>query len=68
MTRFDLSLGKRFHLTESKYFEVRGEAFNLSNTPIFASPASQTISSSLFGQIRSAQGDRNVQVVGKFYF
>ena len=68
LTRLDLTLGKKFHLTEKKYFELRGEAFNLTNTPIFLSPASQTISSTLFGQIRSAEGERNVQLVGKFYF
>ena len=48
--------------------ELRGEAFNLTNTPIFLSPASQTITSTLFGQIRSSEGERNVQVVAKFYF
>jgi hypothetical protein len=68
MARMDLTLGKKFHITESKYFELRGEAFNLANTPIFLSPASQTISSSLFGQIRSSEGERNVQLVAKFYF
>lgn len=68
MSRFDLSLSKQFHITESKYFELRGEAFNLFNTPIFLSPASQTITSTLFGQIRSSEGERNMQVVGKFYF
>jgi hypothetical protein len=68
MGRFDLSIGKRFNITERKYFEIRGEAFNLSNTPIFASPASQTITSALFGQIRSSQGERSIQLVGKFYF
>ncbi len=68
MTRLDLTLGKKFKLTEKKYFELRGEAFNFTNTPIFLSPASQTITSTLFGQIRSAEGERNVQVVGKFYF
>ena len=68
MTRLDLSVGKRFHITESKYFELRGEAFNFTNTPIFSSPASQVITSPLFGQIRSSQGERNVQLVGKFYF
>jgi hypothetical protein len=68
MSRFDLSLAKQFHFSEHKYFELRGEAFNLTNTPIFLSPASQTITSTLFGQIRSSQGERNVQVVGKFYF
>jgi hypothetical protein len=68
MSRFDMSLGKQFHITESKYFELRGEAFNLFNTPIFLSPASQTITSTLFGQIRSSEGERNIQVVAKFYF
>ena len=68
MSRLDLSLGKEFHITEKKYFELRGEAFNLTNTPIFLSPASQTITSALFGQIRSSEGERNLQVVGKFYF
>ena len=68
MARFDLSLGKRFNISERKYFEIRGEAFNLTNTPIFLSPASQTITSPLFGQIRSSEGERNVQLVGKFYF
>jgi hypothetical protein len=68
MSRLDLSLGKEFHITEKKYFELRGEAFNLTNSPIFLSPASQTITSTLFGQIRSSEGERNLQVVGKFYF
>ena len=66
--RLDLSLAKQFHITEPKYFELRAEAFGLTNTPIFYSPASQTITSTLFGQIRSSEGERNVQVVAKFYF
>ena len=67
-TRLDLSIAKQFHLTERRYFELRGEAFGLTNTPIFYSPASQSIASTLFGQIRSSEGERNMQVVGKFYF
>ncbi len=67
-TRLDLSLAKQFHVTEKKYFELRGEAFGATNTPIFFSPASQTITSTLFGQIRSSEGERNMQVVAKFYF
>jgi len=39
MSRFDLSLGKRFKVTESKWFELRAEAFNLTNTPHFANPS-----------------------------
>jgi hypothetical protein len=68
MSRFDLSISKQFHITEAKYFELRGEAFNLFNTPIFQSPASQTITSTLFGQIRASVGERNMEVVAKFYF
>ncbi|MDE3165392.1 MAG: TonB-dependent receptor, partial [Acidobacteriota bacterium] len=68
MKRLDFSLHKQFNITEQKYFELRGEAFNLFNTPIFNSPASQIITSSLFGQIRSAQGERNIEMALKFYF
>ena len=66
--RIDLSLHKQFNLTEKRYFELRAESFNLFNTPIFQSPASQTITSSLFGQIRSSQGERNIELAAKFYF
>ena len=68
MKRLDTSLHKQFNVTEKKYFEVRAEAFNLFNTPIFSSPASQTITSSLFGQIRGSQGERNIELAAKFYF
>jgi hypothetical protein len=66
--RMDLSLGKKFPVTEKKVFELRFEAFNLTNTPAFLSPASQTITSPLFGQIRSSQGERNLQAVARFSF
>jgi hypothetical protein len=68
MTRLDFSLSKRFNISEKRYFELKGEAFNLTNTPIFSSPASQTITSSLFGQIRGSQGERNIELAAKFYF
>jgi hypothetical protein len=67
-TIFNLSLSKRFPVSESKWFELRGEAFNLANTPIFNSPISQTITSSTFGEISTTTGERNMQVVAKFYF
>jgi hypothetical protein len=47
---------------------LRGEAFNLTNTPIFNSPISQTITSAVFGEVSSTQGERSMQVVAKFYF
>ena len=68
MSRTDISLGKKFHITERRFFELRGEAFNAGNHPIFLSPASQNIQSTVFGQIRSSQGERSMQIVGKFYF
>jgi hypothetical protein len=68
LSQLNLSLSKQFHITEKKYFVLRGDAYSLTNTPAFASPASQTITSPLFGQLRSSQGERNLQVVGKFYF
>jgi len=68
MRRLDLSLGKKFAMGERRWFELRAEAFNLTNSPIFLSPASQTITSSLFGQIRSSQGERNIELAAKFYF
>jgi len=68
MSRLDFSLSKRFMMSERRWFELRAEAFNLTNSPIFLSPASQTITSSLFGQIRSSQGERNIELAAKFYF
>ena len=65
---FNLSLSKRFMVTERRWFELRGEAFNLLNHPVFNSPISQTITSSVFGEVSSTQAERSVQVVAKFYF
>jgi len=67
-TIFNLSLSKRFPVTERRWFELRGEAFNLANSPIFNSPISQTITSATFGEISTASGERNMQIVAKFYF
>jgi hypothetical protein len=68
MLRSDLSLNKQFRVTERKYFQLRLGAFNATNTPIFQAPASLVITAPTFGQIRSSQSERNVQVVAKFYF
>ncbi len=67
-TIFNLSLSKRLPVTEHKWFEIRGEAFNLANTPIFNSPVSQTVGVATFGEISTTTGERNIQVVAKFYF
>jgi hypothetical protein len=67
LSRFDMSLGKKFPISESKYFELRGEAYNLSNTPTFNAP-NRSVTSPSFGELSSAQGERNLQVALKFYF
>ena len=68
LSRFDLSLGKKFPVTESKYLEFRAEAFNLTNTPTFNGPVSRNINSATFGEVSNTQGERNVQLALKFYF
>ena len=68
MSRVDLSLNKQFPVTERTYFQLRLAAFNATNTPIFQAPASLVITAPTFGQIRSSQSERNVQIIAKFYF
>jgi hypothetical protein len=68
MRRLDASLNKQFRVTERKYFQLRLSAFNVTNTPILQAPSSMVITAPTFGQIRSSQSERSVQVVGKFYF
>ena len=68
MTRFDLSLNKQFRVSKRKYFQLRLAAFNATNTPIFQAPSSLVITAPTFGQIRSSQSERNVQLVAKLYF
>jgi hypothetical protein len=67
LSRFDLSLGKKFPVTESKYFEFRAEAYSLTNTPEFSTPV-RNITATNFGEITGAQGERSIQLALKFYF
>jgi len=67
LSEFDFGIEKEIPLSESRRFEFRGEFINLTNTPIFNSP-NTSVTSALFGQIRSAQGERNVQLALEFYF
>jgi hypothetical protein len=67
LARFDMTLGKRFAITEAKAFEFRAEAYNLTNTPIFNGPV-RNINATNFGEISGTQGERNMQLALKFYF
>jgi outer membrane receptor protein involved in Fe transport len=52
---FDLGIARSFSLTEAMHLELRGEGFNVTNTPNFAVPASNASVSS-FGHITSTFG------------
>jgi hypothetical protein len=67
----DLGLSREFPIRERLHFELRGEAFNLTNTPNFAVPANN-VSNSSFGQITSTFGSaadsRLIRFTGKLNF
>ena len=67
LAQYDLSVHKFFPITERYRLEFRAEFFNLTNTPHFNSP-NRSRSSGTFGEITSAQGDRNIQFALKFSF
>jgi hypothetical protein len=56
--RFDMSLVKRFKITESKQFEFRIAAVNVLNHPTFAGPTN-SINSTSFGQITTTASGVN---------
>ena len=65
----DISLLKNFSITERVTFQVRGEAYNFTNTPFFAPGQFIDINSNTFGRITSvAVGARVVQFAGRLSF
>ncbi|MBL8228058.1 MAG: TonB-dependent receptor [Bryobacterales bacterium] len=70
ITTLDAALLKSVPVGEGKRFEVRLEATNVTNTPMFGDPA-LSFGAVNFGQItglRSGVGPRNMQFGLKFYF
>ena len=66
----DFTVMKRFHvsaLREGANFELRGEFYNLTNTPQFRNP-NIVIGSANAGRITSATGQRQIQLVLKFHW
>jgi len=64
----DLSLGKQFPIREAMYVEVRLEAQNAFNHPVFQAPDTQ-VDDGNFGKITSmSTGPRQVQLGVKFNF
>ncbi len=68
INQFDPSLSKRFVIHESVAVQLRLEAFNALNHPVFAAP-STTASNSAFGTITaSANRFRTLQIGARFTF
>jgi hypothetical protein len=73
----DLSLSKRFVITERQNLEFRAEAINFTNTPILNAPKAvvpgKVVSNGEFGlgnfgRITSSQGARQLQFALKYHF
>lgn len=65
----DISLLKNFSITERVKFQLRGEAYNFTNTPYFAPGQFIDINSTSFGRITgTAVGARVVQFAGRLSF
>lgn len=67
---WDISMQKKFLISESKYFQFRGEIFNLFNRTDFANPDGHyQDGQNLFGKITQSSSDpREVQFALKFFF
>ena len=67
-TNIDFSLFKDFGITERVRLQIRGEAFNLSNTPGFGNP-NATFGTAAFGSITgTANNNRQIQFGAKILF
>jgi hypothetical protein len=68
LVNLDFSLFRKFPITERVTLELRGESFNLTNTPHFNNPGG-TFGSNTFGVITSAVNDsRQIQLGAKISF
>jgi hypothetical protein len=66
---WDFSAGKKFYLSEQKYFDFRAEFFNFTNHPSYSPPDRNISSPNTFGRITSTVSPpRTVEFALKFYF
>jgi hypothetical protein len=67
-TNVDFSVFKNVQITERMRFQIRGEAFNLLNTPQFGNP-NAVLTTAQFGTITGTQNDnRQIQIGLKLLF
>jgi len=71
----DLGISKHFHITERQNIELRVEANNFTNTPIFALPpgggywgTTLNAGSAGFGTVANSEGARQLQLALKYHF
>jgi Carboxypeptidase regulatory-like domain len=67
-TDLDSEVSKTFHVTESKYFQLRWEAFNVLNHPNFAGYVNQFGSPQFNTYTSTANNARSFQLSGRFIF
>jgi hypothetical protein len=69
LANWDFGFGKKFSLSESKYFEFRSEFFNFTNHPSYQAPGRAFNTPNTFGLITSTISEpRNIQFGLKFFF
>jgi hypothetical protein len=67
LVNYDVSLVRNFAIRERARLEIRGEFYNVTNTPHFNNPVNN-FNAGNFGQITSAYGERDVQLGARFTF
>ena len=67
LATLDATFAKRFKFSDARYLELRGEVFNVTNTPIFNAP-NPSINNPDFGKVLNAQGARQIQLSVKLHF
>ena len=65
--QFDMGLSRIFRFRETQRFEVRAEAYNVTNSFRPGNP-NLALNSNTFGQIRSARDPRIMQFALKYLF
>lgn len=67
--QMDLSIGKKFNVSENQYLDFRAEFFNLTNRPNFTLPGRNLGDPATFGRITNTINEsRRVEFVLKYYF
>jgi len=64
---YDLSLVRNFRVGERFRLELRGESYNVTNSPRWANPTN-SVNNANFGQILGASGERELQIAARITF